>query len=200
MKKSPAFTLVELLVVIAVVGILAALAFPFASRSIKKSQETSCLQNLRQLGGAFLAYQGENQFRLPPKQVPLNEAEDWVVSLLPYISNDKKVLLCPANPVKFRSVNFPADFFTNYGINYWIRDYQITKSNPLSLPRLSATVMLVDSNKNWLKDIQPDRVAFVHGNSANLLYMDGHVGTSTREQLIGTDGKMAAFSNPLNFK
>lgn len=200
MKKSPAFTVLELLVVIALIAVLAALAWPFATRSIQKSQQSACLQNLRQIGSAFIAYQGDNQFRLPPKQGALNEAEDWVVSILPYIPDQKKVLLCPANPVKFRSKNFPADVFTNYGVNYWIRDHQITKSTPLALPRLSATVLLIDSKNNWLKDSQADRVAFVHGNAASLLFMDGHVETLTRNQLIGPDGTMAAFSDPLKFK
>ena len=43
------FTLVELLVVIAVIGILAALLFPVLSGAKAKGKRTACLNNLRQI-------------------------------------------------------------------------------------------------------------------------------------------------------
>jgi prepilin-type processing-associated H-X9-DG protein len=49
-------TLVELLVVIAVVALLAALLFPLLSRVRGRSSDVVCRSNLRQLGGAFAMY------------------------------------------------------------------------------------------------------------------------------------------------
>jgi prepilin-type N-terminal cleavage/methylation domain-containing protein len=46
----PAFTLVELLVVTATVGILAALLLPAISQSKKRAQQIQCVENLHQLG------------------------------------------------------------------------------------------------------------------------------------------------------
>jgi prepilin-type processing-associated H-X9-DG protein/prepilin-type N-terminal cleavage/methylation domain-containing protein len=50
LKVQPAFTLVELLVVIAVIGIFAALLLPVLSQAKKRAQRIQCVGNLRQLG------------------------------------------------------------------------------------------------------------------------------------------------------
>jgi len=59
------FTLVELLVVLAIIAILAALLLPAVSRAKEAGRGAACISNLRQIGVALQLYVDENQQRLP---------------------------------------------------------------------------------------------------------------------------------------
>jgi prepilin-type N-terminal cleavage/methylation domain-containing protein len=63
-----AFTLVELLVVIAVIGILAALLLPVLASAKERGIRTQCLNNLRQFNLGLILYGNENHDRLPVMQ------------------------------------------------------------------------------------------------------------------------------------
>jgi prepilin-type N-terminal cleavage/methylation domain-containing protein/prepilin-type processing-associated H-X9-DG protein len=65
MRYRHAFTLIELLVVIAIIGILAALLLPALSRTKLKAQQTTCLNNLRQLQVGWLTYVHEQNDVMP---------------------------------------------------------------------------------------------------------------------------------------
>ena len=59
-SSETAFTLVELLIVIAVIAILASLLLPALGRSKDAAQRIKCVSNLRQLGLATQMYWGDN--------------------------------------------------------------------------------------------------------------------------------------------
>jgi prepilin-type N-terminal cleavage/methylation domain-containing protein len=64
--KKNGFTLTELLVVIAVIAILAALLLPALSKSKSRTQTIACLNNVRQLSTCWQLYTGDNNDLLVP--------------------------------------------------------------------------------------------------------------------------------------
>lgn len=61
------FTLIEMLVVIAIIAILAALLTPALQKALEKSRTVTCINNERQIGIASVAYSLDNADRLPNK-------------------------------------------------------------------------------------------------------------------------------------
>jgi prepilin-type N-terminal cleavage/methylation domain-containing protein len=85
------FTLVELLVVIAVIGILTALLLPARSESRETIRRRACIRNLTQIGQAMLKYH-EKYGCFPPAFIPDENGKpkhSWRVLLLPFMEQGK---------------------------------------------------------------------------------------------------------------
>jgi len=80
MKRPPGFTLVELLVVLAIMAILAAIAFGVFQNVSRKGDEVAGLSNMRQIGLAIQEYANDHYGTLPgplkPHQVPEYDPSD----------------------------------------------------------------------------------------------------------------------------
>jgi prepilin-type N-terminal cleavage/methylation domain-containing protein/prepilin-type processing-associated H-X9-DG protein len=81
--KNQGFSLVELLVGVAVIGLLTGIAFPAIQGGMGKAKLSQDLSNLRQIGQGILLYTGENQGNLPPTSC-LGEPS-WIGALKPYL-------------------------------------------------------------------------------------------------------------------
>jgi prepilin-type N-terminal cleavage/methylation domain-containing protein/prepilin-type processing-associated H-X9-DG protein len=64
--KGRGFTLIEMLIVIAIIAILAALLVPVLSKAKERGQRTACLNNLKQLQGGWLVYVDDDNDWMPP--------------------------------------------------------------------------------------------------------------------------------------
>jgi prepilin-type N-terminal cleavage/methylation domain-containing protein/prepilin-type processing-associated H-X9-DG protein len=83
------FTLIEMLVVIAIIAILVAILIPTVSRGMDNAKTTRCLANLRQVGMAVTNYALENNGFLPPAGSWGGvQAPTWFNTIAPYLGSD----------------------------------------------------------------------------------------------------------------
>lgn len=79
-RKSTGFTLIEIMIVIAIIAILAAILLPNFVRSRARAQQTACETNLRNLATAVQTYSSGNYGRYPTQ---LSDATPGYIQAIP---------------------------------------------------------------------------------------------------------------------
>jgi prepilin-type N-terminal cleavage/methylation domain-containing protein/prepilin-type processing-associated H-X9-DG protein len=101
-KRWSGFTLVELLVVIAVIAILAAILYPVLAVAREKARQTGCASNLKQIGTAMQMYTQDYDGTYPDNPAAIQVAAPefqgytpYFVKLFPYCRN-YRLFVCPS--------------------------------------------------------------------------------------------------------
>ena len=89
-SRKAGFTLVEIMIVVAIIGLLAAIAIPNFVKARTTSQQNACINNLRQIDGAI------QQWALEFKQAV--SATVGATDVTPYLKNS---VICPAGGTTF---------------------------------------------------------------------------------------------------
>src|SRR2546423_1787201 len=100
-RQREAFSLIELIVAIAIIGVLAALLLPTLGRSKASARSASCLSNLHQIGLALRIYVDESDNHLPLMwDAPLGTNAPLTNSLLPTVDKVLTVYLTSTNVLR----------------------------------------------------------------------------------------------------
>jgi prepilin-type N-terminal cleavage/methylation domain-containing protein/prepilin-type processing-associated H-X9-DG protein len=98
-----AFTLIELLIVIAIIAILAAILFPVFAQAREKARQTSCLSNIKQQGLAVLMYVQDNDESFPLHETVGSDGYFYIWSssytMQPYLKN-KQIIRCNSDSLR----------------------------------------------------------------------------------------------------
>lgn len=203
-----AFTLVEMLVVIAIIAVLAALAVPAASKAITTANRAKSLSNIRQLGTAHLAYANDHDGGLPPLSAgmvpgtPITQGPWWVDLILPYLGYPADYAdQHRGSPQEFPDVyynplvktHFP---WTDFGVNRFVYYTGGISFKLVRIPNLH-TIMLMDAGVpgapyegGWMVELSTlsapteANVAPRKDNKLSLIYFDGSAEVITRQYFI----------------
>ncbi len=196
------FTLVEMLVTVAIIAVLGAVSFTAYLSAINSAHRAQCLSNMRQIAIGVTAYTGDNGMSYPTGAFP----SAWDVQISGYLGNipttaANPVLKCPSDPrpliisanlfarsYTFNGMNAPPPDDGGYGLEY--DDYS-RKTTQVSNP--SNTIMLSewwsgDATANYQYGAGYNRLQVAagatfpqlaggncyHGTTSNFVFADGH--------------------------
>lgn len=194
------FTIVELLVVIAVIAVLASLLLPALSSARRKAQSIQCISNLRQLEQATIMYSDDSREALPfawyddpnPKinnfyalftpvlfQTGFDGFGDFQLPVYSCPTRAKEPLIGP-NPVRL-----------SYGMNAFNSiDFPDPKTRRMTQALEPSNTLLITDiasahNHPPVRSFETNQAGYRHRDRANMLFFDGHVASCSVRQTNG---------------
>ncbi|CAN5776027.1 hypothetical protein BH09VER1_BH09VER1_17150 [soil metagenome] len=193
-RNNAAFTLTELLVVVAIIGLLFALLLSSVNGVKERARTTQCMGRMKNVATMFNVYASENDDMYP--QYVYSSGAPRITNpydfLRPYMgTDDQKVWHCPSDPGTGPNNQPPGNTMTrSYSINGYIGvGYTFLHRSGINNP--SKTILVAE---NWsghlpttINGAVTDTVYDAHGwggsaavlhekkNMGNFAFVDGHI-------------------------
>ena len=199
------FTLIELLIVIAIIAILAALLLPALNSARERGRAIRCTSNLKSIGSGLMLYCADYGGYAPLMLITYCTELSWNTcafldnTFVEYCgtvkSSDPKedrkrgnVLECPSmDPTTdYTGQLYGIGYLGNGNVHYWKNDDLTCGGRPSSFRQVSKTIFCFDGT-TWNSADTAGRPYYIyrdnmfrrrHGGRINTLYLDGHVSSS----------------------
>ncbi|OGV35180.1 MAG: hypothetical protein A2020_11610 [Lentisphaerae bacterium GWF2_45_14] len=199
LKQKAFFTLIELLIVIAIIAILAGMLLPALKKARESAKGIKCLGNLRQTGLYLNSYSQDNNGFLPI-YIDLGPVKGWTTLITelgyckPQTVGEPSILVCPSfSPNGTYSKWYRTYGLRSIGANEYINIYRSpvyfktaalytppwsVNLSPSQASILGDTANTADSpiSQCYWFSVQQASVALHvrHTNKVNLYFVDGH--------------------------
>jgi prepilin-type N-terminal cleavage/methylation domain-containing protein/prepilin-type processing-associated H-X9-DG protein len=182
--RSQGFTLIEVLIVVAIIMILAAIVFPVLEVANKRADTASCLMNIRHCAMAVDLYAQDYDGLLIPARVsgpPSTYGTCWDVLLHPYHRNEQ-MYLCPSDDMPTFASNCIC-YYHSYGINLALTQvggYNGVAMGLDSIDSPTRTILFFEIKGSvrqfgsYYPDHRLSRVDERHNTGCNFAFVDGH--------------------------
>lgn len=184
-RGAPGFTLIEMLVVIAIIMILAAMIFPVYELVTKRAEGAHCSSNIRNLALAAGVYAEDNDGVLLPARTsagaPAVLGTGWDVLLLPY-HRSEQLYLCLSDQTPAWA-NGTTCYRHSYGINLdltMVGGYNGSSLHQSDLDSPTQTILffeILSTARALGASYGTNKLASValrHNTGSNYAFADGH--------------------------
>jgi prepilin-type N-terminal cleavage/methylation domain-containing protein len=183
-----AFTLIELLTVIAIIGILASILIPTVASVRESAKASVCISNLRQLGMSATIYALENRDKLPDAGAGTDAA--WARTLAAYmeipVSQRASIFVCPGSVLPVEESNNQNDIVVTYGMHAGLMPRNQPGLSLSSVSRPSQVILAADmcqdpNNRGWSPNSIENPSIFVSqtGGRGGAVDLDAFISTAT---------------------
>jgi prepilin-type N-terminal cleavage/methylation domain-containing protein/prepilin-type processing-associated H-X9-DG protein len=190
------FTLIEILVVLAIITVLAALLFPAFAKAREGARRTNCASNLKQITTASQLYLQDSDRRYPPFPDEDDGNSGWAWELRSYLQSDQ-IFQCPSEPLSADAVNSDGLLIGGF-TDYWM-NYNLERKFEGRLQFPANTIVFGDGKGDAINYSLPspeenfgpwkpdEDYAKRHFEGSNYAFADGHVKWLQPSQISLTD-------------
>lgn len=209
-KSNAAFTLIELLTVIAIIGILAGILIPVVGKVRSTARKATCIANMRNFAIAMNFYTQDNKDTYPDTS-SANPAGNWIFELagwgdktkpdylgIRYINSSNNtslitistgrdsLMLCKQNILNSGLTS--SSGATTYALCSTVSKKRTTNAAHPTRTALAVESALDSTQKSWELTANSSKgmAVNIHGPRSNVVYLDGHV-ASVKEIPSATD-------------
>ena len=193
-RRPSGFTVVEILVVMAILFLLAAVLLPAMTRGNKRSPHISCTSNLKQIGLSFRLYSNDHEDKFPfavsnqfGGTMEFTNSPQ-VIRHFESMSNEMvtpKILVCPSDPGRKKATDFYSPL-ANRNLSYFV-GLDAREDNPQLILSGDRNITGGTLNNGFLRLLPTNAAAGwtteLHNNAGNVGLADGSVQQVTAAQL-----------------